>query len=76
MGTQGEPDGVHGTVGRQGAGHVLLQGRVGGGVVRLVGSPVSQEIDADDLPTLVLQQVHPARLAPVAFERRGKPVHQ
>ncbi len=49
---------------------------VGRGIVGFGGLAVSEEVDAQDLVALLGQDVDPARLAPVALERRSETVDQ
>jgi hypothetical protein len=73
--TEGEADGIDGTVGQHG-GHRAREIGVGLGVVGFGGRSVPREVQWDDDPAGVGEQVDPSRFAPVALERRGEPVDQ
>ena len=56
--------------------HISFQLGVGGRIVGFLGLAVAEQVHADDRVALLLQDVDPAGLAPVALERRGEAVHQ
>ena len=75
-GSQREPDGVHGAVGRQGVCEPGGQVTVGLGIVGLVGLAVAQEVDADHGAPGILQQCADARRHPGPLERRAPAVDE
>ena len=54
----------------------LFEGAVRGGVVRLRRLAVPEEVDRDDLASGIREEVDPARLPPVALERRREAVDE
>ena len=76
VGAHRKTDGVDRSRRRQGLDDVLLEMSVGGGIVGFLGFAVPEQVHPDDLVALLLQEVDPAGLTPVALERRGEAMDQ